>query len=184
MVKMGEFVIIADSVENMVNFYTEKLFFDLTDIFVDSDNGVRFLKFARIKKGKCLIVIRKPRVEELVEFSFIKRCSGRSTGFLIELSEKEFNSFLNRYKRKKISLVFEEGEPSFFIKDPSGIKIVFAKRIEKVLKNYRQVFNVDHYKEGDEQLKKDCFSIVASDLKNFGISRRVAKKFFNKHVAI
>jgi len=87
--KSGELVIVVDSVENVIKFYTEKLGFDVVELCTKdkSEQSENSLSYGRVKKGKCFIAFRLPSVEELAEFSFIKRCVSRSTGLYIEMKK-------------------------------------------------------------------------------------------------
>jgi hypothetical protein len=173
MIKLGEFVVIVDSVEEVLSYYTDKLYFDLEclDIGID-DEGKEVLASATVRKGKCIISFRKPKVEELAEFSFIKRCTGRSTGILLESSIKEFDKLFLKYKKKGLPVV--QGNNSFYLKDPVGIKIMFFKNTDSC---FSKDFIESRYNNNLE--KNSLLDSMEKDLKKFGITRRVAKKFCN-----
>lgn len=101
MMKSSEFVLIVETVEEGVKFYTEKLGFDIVDLQESSENG-RHLISARMHKGKCSIILRTPLVEELAAFSFIERCVNRCTGLYIEM-KKGLEKYYQRCIKKEAS---------------------------------------------------------------------------------
>lgn len=177
MVKLDELVVTVGSVEEIVKFYTEKLAFDLTDINVVKDHGVEVVDAARVKKGKCFILFKRPSVEEFAEFSFIKRCAGRCAGIAIEVSQKELEQLINRFQKKGVIVSFDaNNSSSFSLKDPVGIKLIFK--------------NKDAHDKGFDFIKRNyqldgpgnqmALDKIIIDLQQLGISKRVAKKFLNK----
>ena len=86
MIKSSELLVVVDSVEEAVKFYTEKMAFDLVDAQVSPENS-NLLIAAHVRKGKCHIIFRAPQVEELADFSFIKRCASRCAGLYVEVKK-------------------------------------------------------------------------------------------------
>ena len=130
MMKSSELVIIVDSVEDAVKFYTEKLAFDVVELEVSTDSGEPLLVAACLRKGKSFIRFRLPSVEELAEFSFIKRCASRCVGFSIPF-KKGIERYFARCVKKGVKIsqelcaTSEAGMiQSFVMRDPFGTKIV------------------------------------------------------------
>lgn len=178
MVKSGKAVIVVDSVEKAVKFYTEKLAFDVVELAAGKE-GEHFLNYAQLRKGKCFLILRVPAVEELAEFSMIKRCTGRGTGLYIEL-KKGIEEYLERCRKKNVIVVHDLqkqpwGEKTFVIKDPHGIRITIAQPIEGfVSPNPNDFCGLKVNGQGDAQLEE-----MIKWLKGFGILRRVSKKYSN-----
>lgn len=176
MVKSGKAVIVVDSVEKAVKFYTEKLAFDLIDLAAGKE-GEHFLSYAQLRKGKCFLIVRVPHVEELAEFSMIKRCTGRGTGIHIEL-KKGIEEYFDRCRKKNVIIVQELkdqswGEQTFVVKDPHGVRITVAQPLEKfVPANPHDFCGLKVAGHGDAQVEE-----MIKWLKGFGILRRVSKKF-------
>src|SRR5260221_12819284 len=98
MMKSGELLVIVDSVEEAIKFYTEKLAFDIARVEASRD-VVNTLHSAHLRKGKCGLIFRTPLVEELAEFSFIKRCGSRCIGFNVEM-KKGIDKYFQRCQKK------------------------------------------------------------------------------------
>ncbi len=184
MMKSSELVLIVETVEEGVKFYTEKLGFDIIDLQESSENG-RHLVSARLHKGKCIIILRAPLVEELAAFSFIKRCVNRCTGLYIEM-KKGLEKYYQRCIKRGIKVVgelkkSEHGNLEFSIRDPFGTMLTFAEPVAKdaaksfdilgmaVDKNALKAKNAAYIKTTSDQ--------IISNLKELGILRRAAKKF-------
>ncbi len=184
MMKSGTIVLVVDSVDKAVKFYTEKLFFDIIELSVEKNEGAEdIISYAHIRKGKCFIIFRAPHIEELAEFSFIKRCSSRSVGIFAEM-KKGIEKYYNKCEQKGLQIISplkdsSYGYKEFSLKDPFGIKLTFAQAL-------------DTYKAPDEFLhsginKKDVSSDFAKNkelqekmikyLKSFGVLRRASKKY-------
>lgn len=181
MMKSCETVIIVDVVEEAVKFYTEKLGFDITDLLIDKKNEQR-LQVANLRKGKCFIKFRIPLIEELADFSFIKRCANRCVAIQVHVNsglEKHFA----RCKKKGVKIVSEPadcestGMRMFSVRDPFGVNVVFVQpQQEPPAKNYTSSvcgIHVDKVKASDPQ----TFDYLVRHLNSFGILRRPAKKF-------
>ena len=190
MMKSSELVLIVDSVEDAVKFYTEKLAFDLTEARVSTENA-HVLSFAQLRKGKCFIMIRLPSVEELAEFSFIKRCVSRCTCLYVEM-KKGIEKYYDRCKKKGVKIATElkstpdcpthPGCLSFSIRDPFGIKLIFSQPANEKIK----LDSVDlaglKIKRSEVAGKKtqeleDYIDRAIGHLKTFSVVRRAAKKF-------
>jgi len=186
MMKSSELVVVVDSVENVIKFYTEKLGFDVVELCTHgkTEQSENALSYGRIKKGKCFISFRLPSVEELAEFSFIKRCVSRSTGLYVEM-KKGIEKYFQRCKKKGVQIVEELsdkewGHKTFAIKDPCGIKLMFAQPIEGFSPKKDPNFLGLSLKSGDIESKskdKELIEEMSAWLKNFGILRRAAKKY-------
>ena len=175
MMKSSKPVIIVDSVENAIKFYTEKLGFDVVDLYINKEENNEALTFAHLKKGKCFIIFKIPKVEELAEFSFIKRCASRCVGVFIDM-KKGLDKYYDKCNKKGLNIIEESKQcgpyKMFSIKDPFGIKLTFAELVEKEKHEDFAGLKVD--KTGQET---QVVEGMIKHLKNFGILRRAAKKY-------
>lgn len=177
--KSNKPVIIVDSVEKAVKFYTEKMAFDVVKLTLGEMEGKQALTFAHLRKGKCFIHLRVPKVVELAEFSFIKRCTSRCIGMFIEM-KKGLDKYFDRCQKKGVQIVSEPkdhqaiGFRTFSVKDPFGIKLTFAQPIEDFVPEYKDFAGlaVDLSKDDDVLVEE-----MVKYLKGFGILRRAAKKY-------
>lgn len=183
MMKSGEIVIVVDSVETALRFYTEKLPFDIIDLqFSKEDTSI--LASAYLRKGKCFIRFRRPIVEELAEFSFIKRCQSRCVELSIE-TKNDIEKLISRCEKKDVKiaspLVTVNGFETFSVRDPFGIKIRFMQETTQIQEKPQPEIvglhinstDITRFKEEDETV----LDAAVTHLKNFGISRRAAKKY-------
>lgn len=185
MMKSCEAIIVVDSVEDAIKFYSEKLGFDLVDLLT-SEEGGEHVRFARLRKGKCFIQFRVPQVEEFAEFSFIKRCSSRSISIQCDM-KKGIEKLYARCQKKGLKIASElkesgeHGEKSFALKDPFGIKLVFEQHPEKVVSGPVDICGVVIKQEQakDATVLEDAMN----RLKDVGIVRRVAKKLVKAKVS-
>lgn len=186
MIKSSEPIILVESVQEAVKFYTEKLSFDLVNLQL-SDDG-RELLAATVKKSKCVIHFKEPKVEEQAEFSFIKRCPNRCISLFIEL-KAGLDAFFQRCAKKRDLVVLHKPEAtprgyrSFALKDPFGLTLVFAQALEA--NRFRHASSViglglktsandvSAFTRGEEQ----PVNALIAKLKTFGVLRRAAKKF-------
>jgi uncharacterized glyoxalase superfamily protein PhnB len=175
--KAGELVIIVESVNQAVKFYTEKLGFDINEALISSQPEE--LSFARLKKGKCIIVFKQPDVAELAEFSFIKRCVSRCVKLHVEL-KTGIEKLYERCQKKKLNIakalqVNAHGEQYFTVKDPFGVKLEFVQTLEYVPATTKSFLGIKVTDKdiGDEALVEN----VVEHLKQFGVLRRAAKKY-------
>lgn len=184
MMKSSEFVLIVETVEEGVKFYTEKLGFDIVDLQESSENG-RHLISARMHKGKCSIILRTPLVEELAAFSFIERCVNRCTGLYIEM-KKGLEKYYQRCIKRGVKIVGELkktecGNLAFSIRDPFGATLIFAEPCAKGATQPFEILGItidkDALKSKNAAYIKTTSDQIISALKEFGILRRAAKKF-------
>jgi len=183
MIKSSELLVVVDSVDEAVKFYTEKLAFDLIDATMGTE-GMIALQSARLRKGKCHIIFKAPLVEELAEFSFIKRCAkNRCTGLILEM-KKGIEKYYQRCKKKNLKIVGEmhsvDGHKTFAIRDPFGLKLVFIEVPEKTLRPSPDFVGM-RLSEKDISSKERSENAIIDDmvahLRKFGILRRASKKF-------
>ena len=180
MIKSSELVIVVDSVEEAVKFYTEKLAFDLIDAQASKENQYTLLS-AHIRRGKCYITFRTPYVEELAEFSFIKRCASRCIGLYIEM-KKGIDTYFERCQKKDIRVLSEpkntpDGYRSFSLRDPFGNKLTFAQMREQstlITNNDFLGMSIDLSKNNRQS---ELVMPMVEHLRKFGILRRASKKF-------
>jgi hypothetical protein len=181
MMKSSELLIIVESVEEAVKFYTEKLAFDIASLEVSKENPNTLLS-AHLRKGKCFINFRTPQVEELAEFSFIKRCASRCVGLWVEM-KKGIDKYFQRCQKKNLKILAEpkdaDGFRTFAIKDPFGNKLVFAQLIEGKDAKPNAEFAGMRVTEQDIKSRKesDLLSDMIDHLRTFGVLRRAAKKY-------
>ncbi len=169
--------IMVESVQAAVKFYTEKLGLDIIELARDQQNP-SLLFYAHLKKGKFHLMVRGAYPEEAVELSQIKHCIGRGTGIYVPM-KKGLDKLFARCQKKGVTIASEIkeqywGERTFEIKDPFGLKIMFGEPIEGAAHGPTRDFyghQVDTSKS-DDALVND----LAAHLKQFGITRRPAKK--------
>jgi len=183
MMKSSELVVIVESVEEAIKFYTEKMAFDIIDLKASSEHQ-NTLTSAHLKKGKCSISFRLPHVEELAEFSFIKRCASRCIVLVIEM-KKGLDKLFVRCEKKgiKITSALKDapgGYRTFSIRDPFGTKLVFSQ----LRQGYDQQVDWDFVgmKLAKSDLEKsredDVIDKMVEHQRSFDkISRRAAKKY-------
>ena len=183
MMKSCKPMILVDSVENAIKFYTEKLGFDIVDLVINKEENKQALAFAHLRKGKCFVIFQIPKIEELAEFSFIKRCASRCVGMFIEM-KKGLDKYYAKLSKKGLNL---SGEPTkngpfrtFSLKDPFGIKVTFAEPIEGFPEKPKDFAGIKiDLKDSTGQTKKESVlqEEMIKHLKTFGILRRAAKKY-------
>ena len=176
MMKPGISVFVVESVEKAIKFYTEKLAFDVVGLSIDPETKHIF-SYAMLRKGKCFIIFRVPHVEELAEFSLIKRCSLRGAGVYISM-KKGLDKYFSRCQKKKVPIVSEIaiqpwGDRTFSVKDPFGIRLMFAEPVEGFQPPAKQTFCGMEVASSNAQTLEDMIKW----LKGFGILRRAAKKY-------
>lgn len=186
MMKNSTPVLVVDSVETAIKFYTEKLAFDIAESMVHKEEHAdNVFAYALLKKGKCVIMFRTPHVEELAEFSFIKRCASRCTGLYVEI-KKGFDKYYQKCSKKGVQIVYELkeqpwGDRTFSIKDPFGFMLTFAQPIENFAAKDSNLFcgmpiNLKD-STGKAYTEKELTDKMVTHLKSFGILRRAAKKY-------
>jgi uncharacterized glyoxalase superfamily protein PhnB len=177
MMKSSELLLIVDSVEEAVKFYTEKLAFDLANLEASKENP-NALAAAHLRKGKCFISFKTPQVEELAEFSFIKRCASRCVGLRVEM-KKGIEKYFQRCQKKGLRVVAElkesDGVKSFAIRDPFGVKLIFMQPVEG--KAYVSSDAAGKNIELRGRKEADVVNELVEHLRTFGILRRAAKKY-------
>lgn len=189
--KSGELVLVIDSVEEGVKFYTEKLGFDLADL-KEGVEGEKHLVYAQLRKGKCGISLRTPQVEELAAFSFIKRCANRCTGFFVEM-KKGIEKYYQKCLKKELKIASELkntdwGYKTFSIRDPFGTEIMFGEPIKQSGAPLLKLDEFGMVVDREMIIAKKTADINAQIeksvvyLKQFGISRRAGKKFAKLNV--
>jgi len=178
MMKSSELIVIVESVEEAVKFYTEKLAFDIVHLEASKESpGI--LTAAHLRKGKCFVAFRVPSVEELAEFSFIKRCASRCVGLQLEM-KKRIEKYFQRCQKKGLKIVSDlkeaSGYKSFAIRDPFGNKLVFAQPVEgKEPKASSDVLGMTVDLRGAKEA--DVVDKIVGHLRTFGVLRRPAKKY-------
>lgn len=187
MIKSGITVLIVDSVEKTVKYYTEKLAFDIADLKIETlEKGKPSINYAMIKKGKCFLILRRPKIEELAEFSFIKRCASRCTGVYAEM-KKGIEKYYAKCQKKEVQITSPlKNEPwghkTFSIRDPFGLRITFAQPIEGFQSSSE--FLTSGISKNDiaknKELKVNALEKMIKYLKGLGILRRASKKY-SKH---
>lgn len=186
MMKSGELVLIIDSVEDGVKFYTEKLGFDITNL-KEGTEGEKHLVYAHLRKGKCGLSLRTPHVEELAAFSFIKRCANRCTGVFIEM-KKGIEKYYQKCLKRELKVVNELkatdwGYKVFSIRDPFGTMLVFGEPVKQAvvpvskLDIFGMSLDLDAVKSKNVSEVNAQIEKSVGYLKQFGISRRSSKKF-------
>jgi uncharacterized glyoxalase superfamily protein PhnB len=183
--KPGELVVIIDSVRDAAKFYTEKLAFDVVNVKAENPEDPVQLTSAKLRKGKFFIKFRVPKVEELADFSFIKRCNSRCVYLQVE-TKKGLDKYFERCSKKGVKVISEpkdssSGYRTFSIKDNFGIKVVFVQKIENFTEQPKlNILNLPISKDEIKNYKKNEIEIVDKiivHLKKFGILRRSSKKF-------
>lgn len=186
MMKTGELILIVDSVEEGIKFYTEKLGFDVTCL-QEGNEGEKHLVYAHLRKGKSGLSLRTPLVEELAAFSFIKRCANRCTGFYVEM-KKGIDKFYQKCIKKDLKIATELkdtdwGYKTFSIRDPFGTILVFGEPLKsaKTAPNKLELFGMSIEKDtakskNNPEINAQVEKMV-NYLKQFGLSRRASKKF-------
>jgi len=182
MIKSGKPLLIVDSVDKAVKFYTEKLSFDLIDFSTKKENGGEIMNHALLRKGRCFVMFRNPSVGELADMSMMKHCSNRGAGIFIEL-KKDIEKYIDRFVKRGVNVVDqpkknEYGVISFTIKDSFGFKITFVQAPSDSALLSKEFGSMGHMEKpitlDDEKSKIDS---MISYLKDFGLQRRVAKKY-------
>lgn len=176
-------VVLVDSVEDAVKFYTEKLSFDLMDLALADGDSV-MLASAVMRKGKFGITFRQPHVEELAAFSFIKRCANRCVYVTVDI-KRDIERFFERCVKKGVKVtktlsLFTSGAQGFIIRDPFGIELTFIQDTELTIIPAREVslcgFTVDHDALFDSNYHDRLAQDAIDRLRTIGIVRRAAKK--------
>ncbi len=176
--KSSELLVVVDSVEEAVRFYTEKLAFDIIDLQLNKENPNTLLA-AHLRKGKCFILFRIPAIEELAEFSFIKRCASRCIGLHIDM-KKGLDKYYERCLKKGLKIISEpkdmaDGTRNFSLRDPFGIKLIFSQLQEgKKFTTSPDLLglHIDPKRKDENQIND-----MVDHLRKFSVLRRAAKKY-------
>lgn len=176
--KSSELLLMVDSVEEAIKFYTERLAFDIVDL--QRNDSSHNLLSARVRKGKCYVTFRTPFVEELAEFSFIKRCANRCSGLRVEM-KKGLYKYYERCKKKSVTIAVEpkalpNGRRTFSLRDPFGMTLTFIEVGDgKDIRPDKDFvgMNLDTGHKEDEVLLDE----MIHHLKGYGVLRRAAKKY-------
>ena len=182
--KQGELTVIIDTVKEAVKFYTEKLAFDVVELDISTDSGEPLLVAACLRKGKSFIRFRLPSIEELAEFSFIKRCASRCVGFSLPF-KKGIERYFARCAKKGVKISQElcaTGEAgmtqSFVMRDPFGTKIVVFEPAAITSKDVAQdiaAINLPPARSGG--YTENEIDNTLAVLKRLGVLRRSGKKY-------
>ncbi len=186
MFKVGKTLLVVESVEKAVKFYTERLGFSLSDITLQRD-GECYLSSADVKKGNVILTLRSPAIEELAEFGMVKRCSGRSAGVFVELN-RGIEKYFARCKKKGVPVITEltknaRGQLTFSARDPFGLKLVFVEKPIGSKAVDLSIFASANLLFSPEKIQalnsKDRHAIdpMVDVLKDLGLLRRVSQKF-------
>ncbi len=183
MIKSGKPILVVESVEKCLKFYTEKLGFDLVHLYVEKAES-QYVSLAEVKKGKCFIVFRTPFIEELAEFSMMKRLNFRGTGIVMDF-KKGIDQYHEKCKKKGINIIneikdHEWGVRSFVIRDPFGFKIVVEQEISGFKPKQRESFagmTIPLDVSGKPSNATATIEDMIRWIRGFGLLRRVGKKY-------
>ena len=186
MFKVGKTLLVVESVEKAIKFYTERLGFSLSDVTIQRD-GDAYISSADVKKGNVILVLKVPSIEELAEFGMVKRCSGRSAGVVVELN-RGIEQYYARCTKKSVPIASEltknaMGNLCFTARDPFGLKIVFVEKLAGAASADANAFAPCSLMISKEKLlsinPKDKIAIdpMVDALKDMGLLRRVSQKF-------
>jgi len=176
MMKSGETVLIVDSVEDAVKFYTDKLAFDIAELMMME--GGNALSYASLRKGKCFISFRVPSSDEVVDFSQIKYSPTRGCGMFV-VAKKGLEKYYNRCKSKGVKIAQEISEQpwgysTFVIKDPFGFRIMFGQMSSGYSAPRDEFCGLKLDMSKDEGALTDD---MIRHVRQFRISQRASKKF-------
>lgn len=183
MMKSCKPLFVVDSVEDAVKFYSEKLGFDIFELFVKKEDSRSLLEYALLKKGKCFIGFRVPSVGELAEMSMVKHCAGRGSGVYVEM-KKGLEKYLRRCTKKGVNIIEQPkkqpwGDVTFSVKDPFGFRLTFAQPLEEgewqPSRDFCGMGDVERPQSEEQEAK--LIEDMITWLKGFGFLRRVSKKF-------
>lgn len=185
MMKSGELVVVVESVREAVKFYTEKLSFDVVSLDTQEDRGDYTITAAKVRKGKCFIYFRTATVDELAEFSVIKRCSSRCVSMRIEL-KKGIEKYFAKCSRKGVTISPEiknspeKGTRSFSVRDPFGVKLEFVQ-VDAAFKqpDATNFLGLPFRKQELSQTSTQnaYMEKMVAKLKKIGVLRRAGKKY-------
>jgi uncharacterized glyoxalase superfamily protein PhnB len=183
MMRSGELVVVVESVREAVKFYTEKLSFDVVHLETQEDRGDHAIIAARVRKGKCFIHFRTATIDELAEFSVIKRCASRCVSLQVEL-KKGLDKYFAKCGKKGVLISSEiketAGVRSFSVRDPFGVKIQFVQEDaafkQPAATNFLGLpFRTHELSQTAAQ--NTYMDEMVSKLKKVGVLRRAGKKY-------
>ena len=191
MFKVSKTLLVVESVEKAVKFYTEKMGFSLEDAEIKNESEC-YLSLASVRKGNAILVLKAPSIEELAEFGMIKRCVGRSTGMVIELN-RGLEKYYTRCRKKGIPIAVELrknqlGQPTFTVRDPFGLRLIFVEKRTGVVTSDLHLFapcGVDMTQEKIVALdskNRDSIEPMVECLRQLGLLKRVSQKFVRSWV--
>lgn len=183
--KSGELVVVVESVRDAVKFYTEKLSFDVVLLETQEERGEHAIVAARLRKGKCFIHFRTATIDELAEFSVIKRCSSRCVLLQVEL-KKGIDKYFAKCSKKGILISNEikdtpqSGARTFSVRDPFGVKIQFIQINQEFRHPGATSFLSLPFRKQDitQMAAQNAYmEEMVSKLKKIGVLRRAGKKY-------
>ncbi|MBM3894084.1 VOC family protein [Candidatus Dependentiae bacterium] len=186
MFKVGKTLVVVESVEKAIKFYTERLGFALHDVVIQRD-GELFISSADVKKGNVIVNLRAPAIEELAEFGMVKRCSGRSAGLFVEMN-KGVSKYFQRCKKKGVPVITDLnknhlGQLWFAARDPFGLKLIFIEKLVGSVAVDPSVFNAAGLGLSRERIlsidqrNKSSIEPMVDVLKDLGLLKRISQKF-------
>ncbi|MBT4594932.1 VOC family protein [bacterium] len=183
MFKSGKVIITVDKVESALKFYTEKLAFDLADLKIRDDGG-QYISYAEVKKGKVKVGFRVPVIEELADFSILKRSAGRGVSLIVEL-KKSIDRYFLRCQKRGVEIISKlsdasDGRRSFEVKDIFGIRIKFWQMDERYKEPRPERFcgfKLSYDPDGKVANEEEQLNAMIDWVNSFGMLKRVSKKF-------
>ena len=185
MMKSGELIVVVESVREAVKFYTEKLSFDVVQLETQEERDEYTIVAAKLRKGKCFIHFRTAMLDELAEFSVIKRCPSRCLLLQVEL-KKGIEKYFAKCARKgvvvsqEIQEVPEKGIKTFTVRDPFGVKMRVVQPTAAVKPHAETQFLGLPFRKQDlvqTQAQNAFMDEMVTKLKRIGVLRRAGKKY-------
>ncbi len=183
--KPGELVVVVESVREAVKFYTEKLSFDLIYLETQTDHGEYTMTSARVRKGKCSLMFRVPAVDELAEFSVVKRCASRCITVRIEI-KKGLEKYFTKCRKKQLNIsgdikeATDRSSLSFTVRDPFGVRLYFMQQTGPARHAVPGDFLGVPFKKAElaqTAAQNSFMEEMVSKLKKLGVLRRAGKKY-------
>ncbi|MBM3887088.1 VOC family protein [Candidatus Dependentiae bacterium] len=184
MMKSGELVVVVESVREAVKFYTEKLSFDVVQLDTQEERGEFTIVAARIRKGKCFIYFRTAAIDELAEFSVIKRCSSRCVSLQVEL-KKGIEKYYAKCNKKGVVVSelkesADKGIKTFAVRDPFGVRVQFIQPDLAFKPQAAANFLGLPFRKQDlsqTSMQNAYMEEMVGKLKKIGVLRRAGKKY-------
>lgn len=181
--KSGELVVVVDSVRDAVKFYTEKLSFDVVSLETVEEHSEFAINSAKLRKGKCFIILRAAAIDELADFTVIKRCASRCVSLQIEM-KKGIEKFFVKCSKKGLLVSPEIKETpeikSFSVRDPFGVKLFFVQPNESIKQPAATNFLGLPFRKQElvqTSAQHAYMEEMVAKLKKIGVLRRAAKKY-------